>query len=441
MSVVMYRDYISYLSRIKRHELWGLLLNLGILIFSISLTFVEGPNLVHHFSEEWWIVLLIGLIVVKVLREITNFGHEVKHFFDFEPAEMKAVPIAWAEVKPSDKEVGRGFVIEPMVRHEYILFSKLLNSILIDTGPEWRATLSDAVPHKIRHHLEENDDFFIKFLSFQFNQSRRTRKYFTNELKCCLSEDLDIAAHTAVCHAGGYYDSFLTNEIAGRYLEDQSSGKRLADATYLLPIATDSRGVHRFADLTTSLLNNHIGASTLGITEDHYLLLWKQNGHDQQSTDYLIPTGSGSAAMIDWDKDGNLFATITRTMERELAEESSGKGMLDKDKIGETKILGFFRWLARGGKPEFSGLTKLRGRVIDFEANTQEVKGGFTSGLTSYYVPTMTRLIEVVDQLLASDQLSLPLAVNLRFLKDFLEAKPAAAEAFLFTATPVDARQ
>jgi len=47
-------------------------------------------------------------------------------------------------------------------------------------------------------------------------------------------------------------------------------------------------------------------------------------------------------------------------MKRELWEENGGKELgIGIDHIGETKVLGYFRWLRRGGKLEFIGIPKL----------------------------------------------------------------------------------
>ena len=48
-------------------------------------------------------------------------------------------------------------------------------------------------------------------------------------------------------------------------------------------------------------------------------------------------------------------------MERELREETG----IRQDEIRDTKVIGFARWLERGAKPEFFGITQLSATAAD----------------------------------------------------------------------------
>lgn len=79
--------------------------------------------------------------------------------------------------------------------------------------------------------------------------------------------------------------------------------------------------------------------------------------------------GSGSIDFKDYSKLKTFNQTIKDAMTRELKEENS----LNKtDFSAETKILGFFRWIKRGGKPEFVGITKISCDYTDLEPDRKE---------------------------------------------------------------------
>ncbi|WP_410672394.1 hypothetical protein [Amycolatopsis sp. cmx-4-68] len=106
-------------------------------------------------------------------------------------------------------------------------------------------------------------------------------------------------------------------------------------------------------------------------------------------------------------------------MERELCEES---GLTPRD-VRETKVVGFARWMERGAKPEFFGLTEL---AVDSSevARRRPVSGErlYSAGLTLFDVdlPDIgaalaagVPLSEALPQRLWEDS-SLPLLLALR---------------------------
>lgn len=114
---------------------------------------------------------------------------------------------------------------------------------------------------------------------------------------------------------------------------------------------------------------NEPGVTTLCIKENGSILLWRQNNLAQCSTGQLVASGSGSANwgdcrdfLNDPEKNG-LRKAVIRGMERELWEESVGQRGISDRKFYEnldTRITGYFRWLKKGGKAEFVGVSRLR---------------------------------------------------------------------------------
>jgi len=199
------------------------------------------------------------------------------------------------------------------------------------------------------------------------------------------------------------------------------SSEIIRDASKFFPIDQDNNGKMRLKDISSSLANNHIGISTLGITKDNYLVIWKQNHKNQVVEGQFVSTGSGSCDYADIHFDRNqkmsLPDTIKYAMERELKEENK---LGESAEIRETIVLGFFRWLSRCGKPEFVGVSYLNNVLNDLIPNTNEV-----FHKEQFYFNDNEELVEKIDEIFGSNlPLSVPLQVNLKLLKQYLKKNP-----------------
>lgn len=115
----------------------------------------------------------------------------------------------------------------------------------------------------------------------------------------------------------------------------------------------------RLVTLSASRLANNIGISTLAFTADDLLLVVHQSQRNVASARLLAPSGSGTLEPDDLTAAGTgafLQDVLAHGMERELCEET-GVGV---DDVLETRVIGFGRWLERGAKPEFFGVTRLK---------------------------------------------------------------------------------
>ena len=229
------------------------------------------------------------------------------------------------------------------------------------------------------------------------------------------------------CHKGTYYDTFLTNIISGKQLKSNQDDSIIANAEEFFPIKRGVNGDLELKDISSSLMNNEIGISTLGITSDNYLVIWIQNRAAQSSNGLLVPTGSGSC---DWkDRIENDFnRTIIYAMNRELWEESGKTNLCKTHKeVGDTKILGFFRWVIKGGKPEFVGLTKLHCDLLSLYANKKEV-----FGRKEFLITRIDDIEEIVEELITAENISEPLFMNLLCLKRYYQNEKEDLEKFIF---------
>lgn len=209
-----------------------------------------------------------------------------------------------------------------------------------------------------------------------------------------------------------YFTSLITNEAAGKSLisEDSDSSVHFNN---MLPIKNG-----KLLDIASSKLSNHIGVTLLGLTKDNHLVFWTQNSNAQVSVNSLVASGSGS---LDWfdvskSKADDLLGIVKYGMARELVEESN----LDKKLINEIitdgiMITGFFRWIERGGKPEFVGICNIPVPTSMFHPNTKEVNNKLKGKLTEHpLINTMDELSGVCKDYLMNDNLKI--GVSLEFL-------------------------
>lgn len=93
------------------------------------------------------------------------------------------------------------------------------------------------------------------------------------------------------------------------------------------------------------------------MTADGAFVLVRQSRLNVASPMLLAPSGSGSLDPRDLGRlrTATLQDILRRGMHRELREETA----IRPDEIKGTTVTGFARWLDRGAKPEFFGLTQL----------------------------------------------------------------------------------
>lgn len=158
------------------------------------------------------------------------------------------------------------------------------------------------------------------------------------------------AGSEMLMRAGDFYSALCSNELTAWVLSRSGDELRFWDR-YLF----DARG--RFTTLNASELNNGVGVSSLAITTDDTLVVTLQSSRSQTSAGLWAPSGSGALEPRDVLRDGTdpLVEAVRRGAERELMEET----LIPRESIGRTAVIGYARWLDRGGKPEFYCVTML----------------------------------------------------------------------------------
>jgi hypothetical protein len=153
-------------------------------------------------------------------------------------------------------------------------------------------------------------------------------------------------------HTTRFFDSQCSNDRCALRITHRDSGEDCDPRPSLL--ATPGGHLRTLAE---SALANAIGVSTLAVTADGALVLVRQSRLNVASPMLLAPSGSGSLDPRDLGhrRTATLQDILRRGMHRELREETA----IRPDEIKGTTVTGFARWLDRGAKPEFFGLTQL----------------------------------------------------------------------------------
>jgi hypothetical protein len=179
---------------------------------------------------------------------------------------------------------------------------------------------------------------------------------FNGDVLGLADDPLPIAAHEGRplrLHRARFFDAQCSNELCRLEIRHRSTGELLDLRQQLL---LDTAG--RLAPLAETELANIVGVSTLATTLDGRYVLVEQTARNSASSSLLAPSGSGSLEPVDAEGLGagwSLQELLVVGMNRELTEECA----LRPGEIVSTEVVGYARWLERGAKPEFFGVTRL----------------------------------------------------------------------------------
>lgn len=170
-------------------------------------------------------------------------------------------------------------------------------------------------------------------------------------------------------HIARFFDAQCSNEMCN--LQVTRGGGDEPDFDPRTEFLTSANGQLR--TLAESSLADCIGISTVAFTTDNAVVVTRQTSRNVASPQLLAPSGSGSLDPRDLgqvsvgrhghDKILILQDIVRRGMERELREETG----IRQDEIRHTEVTGFARWLERGAKPEFLGVTELSATAQDLK--------------------------------------------------------------------------
>ncbi|MDU0313822.1 hypothetical protein RKE38_08990 [Phycicoccus sp. M110.8] len=178
----------------------------------------------------------------------------------------------------------------------------------------------------------------------------------------CLRLSTDLTAimdmRQVVVESVRYFDLLCSNELTRFRIRDGDDEWDFR-WDFLYDRQRTEGGQPHLVSLQASQLANVIGVSTVAVTSDGWLLLAEQSRANTASADLLAPSGSGSLEPRDLREESGvgLADLVTRGATREMREETG----VPAHQIGDTSVVGYGRWLDRGGKPEFFCVTQLCG--------------------------------------------------------------------------------
>lgn len=300
-----------------------------ILLITIFINFIwQVYNVVRHFS------FLKREDPRKPLLSMLNTGENGKKDF-------------------SQIQVNRNLTLQA---YPYVINTELgvlenpsIVALLKETQTKIYPELSKQKYKVTKTYIKQYQETLLKFLNHRWYEIQQKHGIFSNDKKICLASELYHKNDGRISWRitdGRYYNGFLTNFIYTQYI----------GGTHYKLYPPMNMNTDPIKELGESDFSDHIGVSTILLTRDNYFYILRQAENTGYNANRFMPTGSGSVDFKDYKKTDDLRQIIIRAAERELSEESSIKRLMGRDNFdGEvhTNVIGYYRDMERGGKPEF----------------------------------------------------------------------------------------
>lgn len=402
---------LHYGVKLKLINLWMLFINIAILGYTVFSTCTDNDNL---WENELFTIILFFLLnivwqIVSTLSEIVLYVKPSGH---------------WIKKRQNIKM----FVLDSEVENTYthpadipedipVIIDEKVNSILLsDTPIQIKLLKSHSL--KVWNYITQNKGILHLFLKAKWDTLKKGA--FFNESKLCQASEIFQSNECSYVRIGKgcYYNSFLTNDIYTHTLLDQEG------TTIHAPLNASTYPIKKLDD---SVFSNHIGVTTLAISSDNYVMLLRHNNNAAISANMLAGSGSGSVDYYDWkaSSDADLREILIRAAHRELFEEAGFKELEKQNVKFESKVIGAYRNLERGGKPDYCLVTRIDADHFTlqdvFKAEKKEVVN------VAFFIPItdkdgnydLSKLTEHLSN--KRNSVSISLYMNYYFLKNTLE--------------------
>lgn len=408
---------LRFESRFHRLRTLSFIINIGILLYA----FITFPDINSTSIQTLAIVFFINIlwqcyaVVADVHKLLHNPGFKIKSNLPDDFASAFSITTEVQQRYPQS--------IIDQKQNIYAIYSDLCNYFLRSDTPIYAEISSTALNRTpLVEYISKYYDMLIQFLQAKRHSDRDLS--FFDESKLCLLTDIT-PNHRLIVRKGYYYYSFITNDIYCNLLKDNDGQLSIYPPFNWQTYAIDSIGSRR------NVMSNHIGISTIAISNDNYILILRHNSRAAIHIDRYQPSGSGSANYSDLRycrcKQGYDFRKfIIRSAERELFEEThfNEKNYNDyKERyIKKTVITGFFRDIIRGGKPDFCCITWLnidKNKALDlFSSDTNE------NDDTIVPISIGNNLdFNEADSSISSIPMSPGLVLSYKFMKEYLSGR------------------
>lgn len=322
-------------------------------------------------------------------------------------------PVTLDALHPGEVDRARGFfAVTPLGSSEVAHTSALLNAWL-STQPRIEIDLPYGAKNRFSPRFHSDPQLFERHA---YLRSLVRSKKARNEQKYRLS-DITVGQQSVTLEKVGYFDALMSNQLVTSQIMRRPAGTDQAgiatfDMRGLYPISTEFDGAGKprwcLSELREDrLLANSVGVTTLALSRDRFPLIFNQKNQNIEGSGTLTLAGSGSADFADIKHVPRnlLLDTVKTGMIRELFEEarldvpSHALAALRRDAMEKTYVTGFFRWIRRGGKPEFLGVTKLDINLANIRADNIEVAPLLAAkNLRSARMSDFTRMAESLIQ-------------------------------------------
>ena len=176
-----------------------------------------------------------------------------------------------------------------------------------------------------------------------------------------------------------YFSGIASNEMAASKIERNDDSKRLEKWTLAFAMSALVFDEDALIRLAESKLANNIGVTSLVLTADHHIVLQDQGTRSAVDPRCINLGSSGSLDLqdiYDLPQAGprqlrSLQDALRFGMEREAAEETSAAVGAGRS---ATTLIGHARYLHRGGKPEFFGITRTVSLFDELRARPSELR-------------------------------------------------------------------
>ncbi len=363
-------------------------------VFVVSLISFILRFMADQSFGVWGTIALLGSLIGLFLSTksaicaFNDSSRKLKRFKDRELEDKESRAEEWSKVKevklldkfePIQIEC-KNIYANTIADYAYVYpeFDKMLVSGLKITGSEKEECKTNCF-NKVRNNLNDAQRIIaLRKKCAQYKDFYNEDKINLVEFKINDKNGVELKL-SKTC----YYTSYLSVEFYRDCVED----------TFGEEVGFGDIQEAPFVEGKLPLLNGdkslHLGANTIAITKDGYALFWRQERGDHSNGLWSM-SGMGSMDYEDLFAGGDsresldFNLVIKKAAERELTEEMFkgqipnaaisklpviGKTATRKSIEMDTRIIGFFRWVALGGLPGFICVTKLDKTLNDLKSN------------------------------------------------------------------------
>lgn len=321
------------------------IIGLASLVNLFYTNYIDKFNSINYDFKVWMpFIVALSSTTITTFTSLANYVNHTKNY------------------KIITSKLYKDKVIKKIKLNERYESSKYEISYFYNGAEKEHYIISDEINNKLI------DGWKIRYedLGYKFKLANEIREFVPSVLKRTLSgekivfngklvrmySDLFLDRKSILIQQAGYFDGQCSNELVFKKIKSNDSLNPPFLGEQLL-IDKESY----LYDLDFSPCANYIGASTMVITSDNYIIIGKQGDLAKANAGRYAPSGSGSVNYKDIKNSRDFNSLLINAMEREFSEENNY--ILGRDSI-KTVLIGYCRLIERGGKPDFFGVSRLK---------------------------------------------------------------------------------